>query len=321
MSTDGSTPPALIAACDWSAADDKRWMATAVRENGHYYLFPPEPVGPVSRLFADLRDRAGTGAVLAGFDFPIGLPRVYAQNAGIRSFVDALREFGSGEWADFYTVAATAGEISLRRPFYPPPSSVRGERSKMSLAKLTGGNPEALLRRCDRPTASRQVASELFWTLGAKQVGRAAITGWRDLLAPSLDKIAIWPFANTNLDELISQGSTVVAEIYPAEAYHLAGVRFTPGSGKGSQAGRRAHAAALWKWCEENPVRPSGKLLSMIEDGFGNSSVGADMFDAVLGLFEMIRVVKGLPAGVPEDDEAVRTVEGWILGLQHQDVR
>jgi hypothetical protein len=320
MSSDATASPSLIAACDWSAADDKRWMATAVRENGHYYLFPPEPVGPVSKLLADLKDRAGTGGVLAGFDFPIGLPRAYAEQAGIRSFLQALPCFGSADWADFYTVATTPEQIELHRPFYPPPSSIRGERSKLSLGKLTAGDLNGLLRRCDRATISRPAASELFWTIGARQVGRAAITGWRDLLTPSLNEISIWPFVQTSWQDLLKAGSTVVAEIYPAEACHRVGVRFGPGLGKSSQSGRRACSATLQRWCRENPVRPSEKLLAMIDDGFGNSSFGGDMFDAVVGLFGMIKVVKGLPAGAPEEDEAVRTLEGWILGLQHEDV-
>jgi hypothetical protein len=312
--------PELIAACDWSVGEEKRWMAVAVRECGQYYMFPPEPVGPVASLLADLTERAAGGPIFVGFDFPIGLPRAYAERAGIQSFTEALRDFGRGDWADFYQVATTPDEIDLRRPFYPPSSTFRGERSKAHLSKLTCGDMKALLRRCDQATKSRPAASELFWTLGAKQVGRGAISGWRDVLAPSLPGIAIWPFAHRSLDALWESGELVVAEIYPAEAYRLANVRFAHGEGKTSREGRRANAGQIARWCDDHPVRPAGKLVAMIEDGFGTGSFAEDMFDSVMGLFSMIEVVNGAAVGVPENDEAVYTVEGWIVGLQDADL-
>jgi hypothetical protein len=319
MSSDALARPALVAACDWSAGEEKRWMAVAVRENGHYFLFPPEPVGPASALLDDLRERAGSGPILVGFDFPIGLPRAYAEKAGLRSFTEALSVFGSGEWVDFYNVAGTTEEINLHRPFYPPSGSVKGERSKAHLDKLTVTDHRTLLRRCERSTRRRAAASELFWTLGAKQVGRAAASGWREVLVPALGSITIWPFAGRSLPDLLQEQKTVVVEIYPAEAYAVANVRFGKGQGKATQPGRKANAANLRDWCATRPVRASGKLLAMIEDGFGRSSYGEDMFDAVAGLFGMIEVVNGRPAGAPDDD-AVHAIEGWILGLQHESI-
>jgi hypothetical protein len=312
--------PELIAACDWSVGEEKRWMTVAVRESDEYYLFPPEPVGPLASLLPDLIERAAGGPVFVGFDFPIGLPRAYAQRAGIHSFTAALRDFGRGDWADFYRVATAEDEIDLRRPFYPPSGVVRGERSKAHLSKLTGGDIQGLLRRCDKATSSRAAASELFWTLGPRQVGRGAITGWRDVLAPSLNGLSIWPFAHRSLKALWQSGELVVAEIYPAEAYRFANVRFPPGEGKTSRESRRANAGHIARWCDDHPVRPAGKLIAMIEDGFGTGTFGEDMFDALMGLFSMIEVVNGAPAGAPEDDEAVYTLEGWICGLQAEDL-
>jgi len=61
----------------------------------------------------------------------------------------------------------------------------------------------------------------VFWTLGGKQVGRAAIIGWRDLLVPALQDpsidLRLWPF-DGDLVDLIAPGAMVVAETYPAEA-------------------------------------------------------------------------------------------------------
>ena len=66
-----------------------------------------EPVGDLGTYFDRLRQRAGGGSVLAGFDFPIGLPRRYAANAGLSDFRSALAGFGHGRWRDFYQPAET----------------------------------------------------------------------------------------------------------------------------------------------------------------------------------------------------------------------
>lgn len=79
-------------------------------------------------------------------------------------------------------------------------------------------NSDELKRRCERK------AEALFWLVGAKQVGRAAISGWRDLLAPALaneTELSIWPFDGPLFD-LLARPGIVVAETYPAAMYqHL----------------------------------------------------------------------------------------------------
>jgi hypothetical protein len=84
-------------------------------------------------------------------------------------------------------------------------------------------SPADLLRACECATTvpnKRNKACELFWTLGANQVGRAAIAGWRDLLAPALREgtTTLWPF-HGDLAPLLESGRIVVAETYPAETY------------------------------------------------------------------------------------------------------
>ena len=52
----------------------------------------------------------------------------------------------------------------------------------------------------------------------------------------------------------------------------------------------------------------------MISKGFGDDSRGEDRFDAAVGLFGMVNVLRGSCApGDPTDTER-RTIEGWILG-------
>ncbi len=122
--------------------------------------------------------------MLLGFDFPLGLPAAYARRAGIDDFAKALPQLGSGRFAAFYDVADRPDEIRLTRPFYPEPA-------RWTTAPAAARRARA--RALDRPAASlrprtptRNAACALFWTLGGSQVGKAAIAGWRDLLAPAL---------------------------------------------------------------------------------------------------------------------------------------
>ena len=309
--------PRLLAHADWGCQSGKRQMAVAVHGDGNYHLLPPEPVGNLRELPGRLMDKAGKGEmVLLGVDFPIGLPAAYAARAGISDFLEALPQFGSGEWIDFYEVAETAGQVSLHRPFYPrrPGGCLR--------AQLIGGlglpGPSDLYRSCERATADRPAASPLFWTLGAKQVGKAAICGWRDLLARGLPdpsiKLAIWPFAGP-LRQLIRERMFVVAETYPAEAYRSLG--FPPtGWSKRRAADRRARAVEMLTWAAQRPVVFDERLGGCLTAGFGETPQGEDQFDAVVGLLMMVDVVLNYRSeGTPADD-AVRRIEGWIFGQQ-----
>src|SRR5215469_1950241 len=73
-----------------------------------------------------------------------------------------------------------------------------------------------------RKTANgSQAACPLFWTLGASQVGKGAIVGWREVLAPALrddEAVLLWMF-DGRLCELLRPGTIVIAETYPTECY------------------------------------------------------------------------------------------------------
>ena len=53
-------------------------------------------------------DGYDNGQLLAGFDFPIGLPMTYAERAGIGSFPDFLPQIGLGQRGQFSNVAFQA---------------------------------------------------------------------------------------------------------------------------------------------------------------------------------------------------------------------
>ncbi len=308
--------PALVAHADWGSSPDKRWLAQArLAADGRYCALAPQPVGPPAELLSRLAEEAAGGAVFLGFDFPIGLPRAYATAAGVTRFLDLLPRLGTGEWAEFYSPAERPQQIGLRRPFYPLRPG--GARRQHLLDGLGLSDSAALWRRCDVLTFGRGSDSPLFWTLGANQSGKAAISGWRDVLAPALragrPRLALWPFVGP-LSGLFREGWIVAAETYPAECYHHLGlVEGGKRWSKRRQADRAALAPRLLAWAAGAGVELAPGLIAAMEDGFGPGP-GDDPFDAAVGLFGMLNVILGYrPSGEP-DDATVRDIEGWILG-------
>lgn len=304
--------PRLVVHADWGSSPSKRWMARAeLGEDGTYAAFAPEPVGELHSFLERLLRQAGGGAVVAGFDFPIGVPCAFAVNCCIFNFVRLLPQLGTGVWADFYRLAERPQEIATWRPFYPyRPGNAK---QKHLTEGLCVDNIYQLLRQCEWVRPGRPAASPLFWTLGAKQVGRAAISGWRDVLGPALRlrelDLATWPFDGA-LMELIRPGRVVVAETYPAEFYTHLGIKLIS---KGEWSQRAGAAPALLGWAEQHDLRVDRRLESLIRDGFGTANGGDDPFDAVVGLFGMLNVILGLRSeGLPPD--SIRMTEGWILG-------
>jgi hypothetical protein len=308
--------PDILVHADWGSDPRKRWMCIAAWIEGRYLVHAPEPVGELAAFWARTLRRARGGSVVVGFDFPIGLPVAYAERTGITNFKQALMEFGRGDWGDFYRLAERPEQISRHRPFYPYRPG--GTRQSDLMQGLGVGSMHDLLRRCEQPTATRGAASPLFWTLGGKQVGRAAIIGWRDLLAPGLADpnldLRLWPFDGT-IGELAQPGRVVVAETYPAEACVHLGLS-PPGNGwsKTSQTGRQAQSSSLLAWAARRGVVLEEPLRHMIADGFGPQNAAEDPFDAVLGAMSMVEVCGGHREEGAPSEEAVRRIEGWILG-------
>jgi hypothetical protein len=312
--------PSLVVHADWSAGAAKRWMAIAALEPGGRYLAcAPQPVGEPETLLQRLRGRTGpAGSLLVGFDFPIGLPLRYARLCGVDDFLVVLPGLGEGVWGNFYRVAAQVDEICLQRPFYPARPGNARQRHLLSALGVQSMND--LRRECERSHPGRRPAAPLFWTLGGQQVGKAAISGWTQVLAPALrmagnsTAIVIWPFSGP-LSQIMQPGATVVAETYPAEYYRHLGVKFSPQTGgKRSQAARQAGAGALVDWAARAKVSLAPELCTALQDGFGPAPAGEDAFDAVVGLFGMLNLILGLRPLEEPASQHLRKIEGWILG-------
>lgn len=269
-----------VAAADWSLHPRKRWVCVA---EGVVVSAPQQVTDAASLLVGD-------GPAVVGFDFPIGLPEAYCRGAGITDFPSVLAR----EWR-------ASNEPSLAQPFYP---HAPGGRSKRVLEQALELESRQWLRECDRLTG----AGALFWTLGPKQVGKAAITGWREVLRQRPDGWKLWPF-----DEVDVQRDRWVAEIYPALAYRL--MHLPANFGKRKQDARRAQAAKMLAFAEGLELRLSDQLTASVLDGFGASAAGEDPFDAFTGLLGMVDSLRRVPFPHAPPQDAVRRREGWILGL------
>jgi hypothetical protein len=285
-------------------------MTVARGAPGGWHVAAPCPVGDVSTLLARLTD--GGEAVVLGVDFPLGLPRAYAAlHAAEADFPKFLR--GLATRPDFFAVGAGLDAVCAARPFYP----ARGlaGMTRLAHARALGLTDAAgLSRACDRATPERPAGAPLFWTLGANQSGKAAISAWRDLLLPALatpHPPHLWPFEGPLLG-LIAPGRVVVAETYPAEAMRQLGLRMA--GSKRRQADRAALAGALRAVMADLGVAVSRPFSDMLETGFAADAAGEDRFDSVLGLLCVLMVLAGRrPDGAP-DDPWVWRWEGWVLG-------
>ncbi len=250
--------------------------------------------------------------MVLGVDFPLGLPRAYAEQlneaADFPGFLRAL-----AHRPGFFSVCDNLADVAADRPFYPR----RGARGMTRLSHATAlglGGAAGLSRWCDRATAERPAGAPLFWTLGANQSGKAAISAWRDLLLPAMERSApplLWPFEGP-LNRLLRPGRVAVAETYPAEAMRQLGLR--TGGSKRRQADRAKLAPALQAVLAKQDATPEPELTQAIHAGFGADAAGEDRFDSLLGLLCVLGVLAGeRPDSAPEDPW-VQHWEGWVLG-------
>ena len=302
--------PSLIAAhADWSLDPRKRQVSIARRHASGWVAEAPVPVGDPAALAARL---LAEGAPLAlGLDLPLGLPRAFAAARPEAGFLPFLRGLDSS--AAFFSVATDLAEVSSDRPFYPA-RGLRGMTRASHAAALGFAGPASLSRLCDLATTERPAGAPLFWTLGANQTGKAAISAWRDWLAPALAAGApyrFWPFEG-GLRALLAPGTAVLAETYSAEAMRHLGV-VLHGSKRVPEA-RRAAEPSLRLAMGRLHVAPAPALVAALQSGFGADALGEDRFDSLLGLLCVIGVLDGTRPDTVPDDPWVRRWEGWVLG-------
>jgi hypothetical protein len=304
---------ATLVHADWSVSPRKRWVAVARHHDAGWLVDCVRLVGPIGGFREFLTACTAHGSVLAGFDFPIGVPDAYGAQTGAESFPGFLSTLGDERWADFGRIAASPEDIRIERPFYPA-SSTAGVRQASLLAAHGANSFDDLRRTCERATERRRAACPVFWTLGGNQVGRGALSGWAEVVRPMIEQGArLWPFEGS-LSELAARGGVVLAETYPGEAYGHVGVVFKATESKRRQGNRVTKAAAILGWAAQRGVTIAPAVEADITDGFGAQSNGEDRFDALLGLLGMIEVVADWRPEAVYPPGAPSSWEGWILG-------
>jgi hypothetical protein len=285
-------------------------MTVATGEPGAWRVEAPCPVGDLATLFDRLCARDDTVAL--GVDFPLGLPRAYARlHATEPHFPDFLRALARRP--SFFSVCDALDELAPDRPFYPR----RGLAGMTRLSHATAlglGDATGLSRLCDRATAERPAGAPLFWTLGANQSGKAAISAWRDLLLPALVSArppALWPFDGPFLS-LLRPGRVAVAETYPAEALRHLGLRMS--GSKRRQSDRAALAAPIAAIMAGLSATPDPAFTAALTTGFSADSAGEDRFDSVLGLLCVLGVLAARRPDTAPLDPWIQRWEGWVLG-------
>ena len=305
---------ARIVHSDWSKHPGGRWCASARRTPTGWRAAGPWPVGDMGAFVERLVALGRSGPTLAAFDFPIGLPKALAEKpafADLPGFRAALAAFGGPGWKMWFTPAGVPAEIGPRRPFYPArpgASAVRHLLDGLGVAAIGD-----LTRCAERGGPGVRAAGCMFWLVGAKTVGKAAIHGWQSVIRLALERDAtLWPF-DGELATLAARGGLVLAESYPGDATRQLGLVV---KSKSEPAVLAALAPAVLRWVDDRQIELATDLRDAIASGFSAFAphVG-DAFDAAIGLLAAIAVADGAPDGAL-DTKAVRTWEGWILGRQ-----
>lgn len=297
-----------------------RWVARADDRGDGWALAAPEPWDP-SRHLALILD-PGDRALVAGFDVPLGVPVEWARRAGVGSFRELLGIIADAAWPEFLQPAESAEQIAPHRPFYP--RAPGGTRREHLVRGLGLHSADQLLRTCDRPVPGViGAAAPVFWLVGAQQVGKAAISAWRDVVVPAIahPHVGLWPF-DGRLGDLLAPGRAVLCECYPRAAYEWPLGFPRTGWSKRRQSDRQARSREAMEWLQASglPVRLDPGMAAAFADGFGPAASGEDPFDAAMGALQLIAVLEGrVPPGpdpsLPDDQLAV---EGWIIGRPPQ---
>lgn len=284
---------------DWSAAArpcrgaDSVWWALVMRREGMSALVrrgnPATRAAAMDQLGDLLGGLADEGKrVLAGFDFPFGYPAGFGKGLGLAgqpawratwSLLDRLIEDGEDNGNNRFVCAGRLNEMTGHDgfPFWGHPHGHNYDRLAARKRKDYGGDlPERRL------VERRLVRTKTVWQLnGNGSVGGQSLVGIPRLKALCADgrlggRAKVWPFETD--DPCVRAGDIVIAEVYPSLVPHV------PEPGQVKDA------------CQVRTI--ANKLAADDEAG---------------RLAGMIALTDTLSPG---EELAVRSEEGWILGVQ-----
>lgn len=184
-------------------------------------------------------------------------------------------------------------------------NSIDVRDSQRPFTKVTKGNKSQIAQKrlCDKITNGESV---FCIDSGAKQVGRASLQFWFEVLCPLRERfpeaIAIWPF------ESIDEKAIVVAECYPVASQDY---------------------LRLEKGIKRNPPKVVKEVLKLRKENTDIMISEATWFHAVSSEDEYDMFTTSLALArqtdlrdlfwFPRTDE-VKTKEGWMIGLKKDEV-
>ncbi|WP_368661350.1 hypothetical protein [Paracoccus sp. (in: a-proteobacteria)] len=260
-----------------------------------------------------MRQASRNHQVLAGFDFPIGLPTAYAQRTGFPHFRAFLQALSCGQWPHWLLPGQIVQDISVYRPFYPQATAEKGSQHRAQLTNALNLTWDQLHRRCDRAAGMGNAAAVMFWTLGGNQVGKAMIAGLKEIILPLQGESHLWPFDGDLHD---STARLTLAETYPTRFYDLLGLTPRQKPGKTDPQKLMALAPALLDKAQALSITLSPPIEHMVRTGFAGHKAKAndDAFDALVGAIGMIATHDGHRPEHPPLTADEQAWEGWMLG-------
>ncbi len=290
-----------------------RWMASAERARRRVVAGLGPGPGPgagrcsSTHLFARARGRRDAG----GLRFPDRLPGRLRGRDGAARLHGRARRARPRRVAGALAVAADAG----RDRAAPALLSGDGPAGRACAISSTGtGSPASRLwcGPASEPGPDGGAAGCMFWTLGAKQAGKAALSGWREVMVPArAARCAALAFRRR--PRRAGRGRRADAgRVLPGRRLRTARLQV-------ARQGRPRRGGPLWRghllaWTTSRRVALDAALRAAILGGFPPAAGGDDGFDAAVGLLAAIAVAAGERSAGPALTPAGRLWEGWILG-------
>ncbi|KAA1262590.1 hypothetical protein LF1_51570 [Rubripirellula obstinata] len=249
-------------------------------------------------VFVDAIDGLGDDeAILIAADLPIGIPvepsDVYASSdpptflGWLDGIADRCRD---NAWRE----SMIAKGVANRSPDQPFVSLGKGDQR--------GGWDGK--RQCDLAAKAESIYCVDH---GPKQVGKSALQFWWDVMMPIRaaypGQTAVWPMEDTQ------SASVIFAECYPALCQRMVF------GGNVSKRNALAVATSLNRLSADPDTRSMAKTETWIHAA--SSEDEFDMFVTALAIARMVASGRDLLAH--PDDEAIRNLEGWILGQSFDD--
>jgi hypothetical protein len=189
-------------------------------------------------------------------------------------------------------------------------SGIWGESSRgVGRVRLAGST---FRQGCSKPTGGERGLLISSRRSARSAVGKGALSGWCEVIAPALAQGArLWPFDGT-LKELTSEPGLIVAETYPHRPTISSLHPSEAARAKRSKCPVRAKRLPFLESASRKQVDLSPRLRDQVIDGFGSVAAGEDCFDAFMGVAKMIEVAKGRPKRAASAGP-LSLWEGWIL--------